>query len=193
MPVQRPHEVVARGEQHRGARRVEQPDPPETARAGLARRRAARRPPTIASAPTISGALTGSPRKTIAIATAASGAAPTVTEVRDAPVSWTARVNRICDAPGAIRPASRNGQAPWSGGTKRGCDQRDDERREDRGERRRAAPRRPRRPSRIATVIAPNSAAEATASRTAVTRHRAAARDGRARRPRPARRARCPP
>ena len=42
----------------------------------------------------------GSSRKTSAIATAKSGAAPSATDVRDAPTSWIASVNRICEQPG---------------------------------------------------------------------------------------------
>ena len=46
-----------------------------------------------------------------AIATATSGAAPTTTDVRDAPTLRIANVNRSCESPGASSPASRYGQA----------------------------------------------------------------------------------
>ena len=69
-----------------------------------ARRRSARRRAT-------SPATSGSSRKTRAIATANSGAVPTVTDVREAPASRTAKVNRICETPGASSPARRNGHA----------------------------------------------------------------------------------
>ena len=136
------------------------------ARAGRARSRARSRRPRSRRLRSASGTRTGSPRKTSAMPTATSGPAPTVTEVRDAPASRTDRVNRICEQPGASRPASRNGHAPcrwW-------CGQRGDERaRDGRRDRASRAPRRrrspPRRPKRIATVIAPKSAAEASASR----------------------------
>jgi hypothetical protein len=118
-------------------------------------------PPTMASAPTSNGPLTGSPRKTSAIATATSGAAPTVTEVRDAPVSWTARVNRICDAPGARRPARRKGQAPSSAGRKSAATSATTS--AGRIVASAAAESPSRSASLIATVIAPKSAADATA------------------------------
>ena len=105
------HEVVARREENRrdegearsrgGARAPAVPGPA----------RARRRPPTIRTAPTISGQRTGSPRKTSAIVTDASGAEPRTTEARDAPASRIARVTSSWPTPGCIRPASRNGQA----------------------------------------------------------------------------------
>ena len=68
-------------------------------------------PVTIRAAPRISPATSGSSRKTSAVATAKSGAVPTVTDVRDAPASRTANVKRICAMPGASRPARTYGQA----------------------------------------------------------------------------------
>ena len=136
---------------------------------GRSRSPASRTPPaTIASAPATSGARTGSPRKAKAIASAKSGAAPTVTEVREAPTSRIERVKRICESPGASSPARKNFQASAvvvadeRGGE--GDREGDDERRE---RRLRIAPSpRGRARARITTVIAPNAAAEASASRT---------------------------
>src|SRR5262245_5249625 len=106
------------------------------------------------------------------MATATSGAVPITTEVRAAPASLTARTKKICEAPGAIAPVTRNGHA-----STRSCP--------------RAATRQIaavsasaiddiasdpssassnwRNANRTATDIAPNSAAEAHASRTAAT------------------------
>ena len=79
---------------------------------GLARSLASRMPPvTMSAAPSRRPATSGSSRKTSAVATAKSGAVPTVTEVRDAPASRTANVKRICAMPGASRPARTKGQA----------------------------------------------------------------------------------
>src|SRR5213593_2158537 len=64
------------------------------------------------TAPITSGAVTGSPSTTNAIATAASGAAPTTTDVLDAPTRLIAAVKRSCEVPGASKPASAYGHAP---------------------------------------------------------------------------------
>ncbi len=57
-----------------------------------------------------SGARTGSSEEDERDRTATSGAAPTATDVREAPISRTPSVKRICEPPGASSPASRNGQ-----------------------------------------------------------------------------------
>ena len=86
-------------------------------------------------------AATGSSRKTSAIATAKSGAVATATDVRDAPASRIESVNRICEQPGAIRPARRNAHARCRSCARHGRDERDGERRQQRRQRprRRAA------------------------------------------------------
>ena len=61
-------------------------------------------PATISTAPATSAASSGSPRKTTAIAIEKSGAVPITTDVRAAPASRTANVNRNCEMPGAEQP-----------------------------------------------------------------------------------------
>ena len=76
-----------------------------------------------------------------ATATATSGAAPTTTDVRDAPTLRIANVKKSCDIPGASSPASRNGHA--SQDVVRPVDERgDDGDRECDGDRRRGRERR---------------------------------------------------
>ena len=62
-----------------------------------------------------------------------------MTEVRDAPTSPTASVKRICDAPGASSPASRNGHAPARSRSSAAATSRDAERDDHRRERGAAA------------------------------------------------------
>ena len=102
-----------------------------------------------------------------AIATATSGAAPTATEVREAPISRTASVKSACDPPGARSPVRRNGHAPC-----RSCRTREAATATASATTTVAsvappASGSPRIPSRNATVMPPKSAAEPSASRTA--------------------------
>ena len=97
---------------------------------------------------------------TSAIATATSGAAPTTTEVREAPTSRTASVKRICEPPGASRPASRNGQAPWRSWRTSAAATATASATRTVASAAPPASARPGAPSRSATVIPPNSAAE---------------------------------
>ena len=109
--VQRADDVVPHGEEHGRAEREEDPARPQMVRpvalgdeqrpAGDDRERA-----DDDAAPR-----TGSSRNVKAIASAKSGAVPTVTDVREAPTSSIERVKRICDSPGASRPARKNFQA----------------------------------------------------------------------------------
>jgi hypothetical protein len=129
-------------------------------------------PATISAPPASSAALTGSRSTVNAIATATRGAVPITTDVRAAPASLTARTKKICEAPGAIAPATRNGQASTRSVPRAATRQiaavsasATDDIASDpssTSSNRRIA-------NRTATDIAPNSAAEAHASRTAAT------------------------
>ena len=110
----------------------------------------------------------GSCRKTSAIATATSGAPPTVTEVRDAPTSPTASVKRICERPGASRPASRKGHAPCRSKCNAAAIRDTPSAGRTVASVAPLASASPRSAMRKATVIPPKSAAEASAKPTAV-------------------------
>ena len=141
--------------------------------AGRTRSFASAKPPaTINPAPASSAALTGSPSTVNAIATATSGAVPISTDVRAAPASRTARTNRICESPGAIAPATRNGHS--SPRSKSGLATRliapvTTSATVDMASEPSSGSSLLRRANRTATAIAPKSAAERHARRTAAT------------------------
>ena len=144
----------------------------ESPPAERARSPARTRPRRSAPAPARSAALTGSPSTVSAIATATSGAVPISTEVRAAPASRTARTNRICESPGAIAPATRNGHTSprsKSGLAARAIAPVTASATVDIASEPSSGSSLLRRANRTATAIAPKSAAERHARRTAAT------------------------
>ncbi len=124
----------------------------------------------MSTAPATSPACAGSSSSASAIATEKSGAVPTTTEVRDGPASRIANVNRSWEIPGPRSPASANGHSsPGS----RPCASANGSVTSSATRIVSSVPASASPPRAIATlsatVMAPKSAAEQTARRTAST------------------------